>query len=359
VTARQVLVTLRIALRLAGGFVGLAWVAALLPARRRERMVVNWCRGALGDLGIALEVRGAPVPMDACLVVCNHVSWVDTVALRAVLPCGFVAKRSLRGWPVVGRLIALTGGVFVHRERPHDLPRALDEVISRIRCGTSVCLFSEATTTVGEAVAPFFPSAFEWAARDGAYVLPVALRYFEDGHPSRAAAWVGDEAFLPSLLRIARARRLSVRVIVGQPLRPHADRARAALAARAEVAALAGLGLMGSAFAYHEGGRVALPPRHAALEESVQAAVRAWIARERPGAADGLPVSTALMAMGVDSLDVLDLLAHLEHWLGLRIDGRRLELPLEPTLAEFSAAVAVAAVPAAEPRRGTAPQPAP
>ncbi len=354
-TARQALVTLRVALRLAGGFVGLAWIAVLLPAQRRERMVVNWCRGALGDLGIALAVRGAPVPVDACLVVCNHVSWVDTVALRAVLPCGFVAKRSLRGWPVVGRLIALTGGVFVHRESPHDLPRALDEVMARIRGGTSVCLFSEATTTTGEAVAPFFPSSFEWAARDGVYVLPVALRYFEDGQPGRAASWVGDEAFLPSLLRIAGARRLSVQVTVGQPLRPHSDRARAAMAARAEVAALGRLELTGSAFPHREGGRVVLAARHAALAGSVETALRAWIARERPGAGQGQASSTALMALGVDSLDTLDLLAHLEHALGLRIDGRRLELPLEPTIGEFAAAVAGAvaseagAVPLADP----------
>lgn len=357
-TARQLLVTLRVALRLVGGFVGLAWVAAVLPARRRERMVVNWCRGALGDLGIALEVRGAPAPVDACLVVCNHVSWVDTVALRAVLPCGFVAKRSLRSWPVVGRLIALTGGVFVHRESPHDLPRALDEVMARIRGGTSVCLFSEATTTVGDAVAPFFPSAFEWAARDGVFVLPVALRYFEDGQPSRAAAWVGDEAFLPSLLRIGGARRLSVQVTVGQPLRPHADRARAARAARAEVAALAGLGPMGSAFPHREGGRVVLPSAHAALAQAVESALRAWILRERGGVADAQPSSTALMALGVDSLDTLEVLAHLEHGLGLCIDPRRLELPLEPTIGEFAAAVAGAATFAHEAVSGVEPAPA-
>ena len=335
--ARQALVAVRVALRLAGGFVALAWFAALLPGPRRERMIGRWCRGALSDLGIALQVHGEPVPAAACLVVSNHVSWVDTLALRAAVPCGFVAKHSLRGWPVVGRLIALSGGVFLHREKPSALPEAVGRMAACLGAGRSVCVFPEATTTTGRSVAPFFPAAFEACARASVPVLPVALRYLEDGQPSPRAAWVGDEAFLPSLLRIAAGRRLSVQVVVGSPVPAGAGRAATAAAARAVVASLGALALADSAFVHPPGGRVACPGGHAAR---VAAAVVEWLAR-RPQRPPRHPeMHSRLVVLGVDSLEVVALLAHLETLPGLQLDAAQVELPLDPTLGELVAAVA-------------------
>lgn len=346
-TARQLLVLCRVALRLAGGFVSLAWMAARVSPERRERMVVRWCHGALADLGIRLEARGASVPAQACLVVCNHVSWVDAVALRALLPCGFVAKRSLLGWPVVGRLIALTGGVFVQRETPADLPGALDVIGGRLAAGLSVCIFPEATTTSGREIAPFAPSSFSVAAGRGVHVLPVAVRYFEDDQPSPAMAWVGDEAFLPSLLRIAHAVRPRVTVTIGEPFLPPAGRKEAARQARAAVAALAGLPHGGSAFDHPPGGRVVGLAGSPGLTERVIDHAMAWIARESGSGASDLEPGSTLASAGVDSLDVLTMLAHLESSLGVVIHDRVLRLPLEPTLGEFAAAVAAAARPGA------------
>lgn len=337
--ARQALAVVRVAARLASGLLSLSGVAALLPRARRERMIRRWCRGALADLGIVLQIKGAPLPPRACLVVCNHVSWVDTVALGAVLPCGFVAKHALRGWPVVGRLIALSGGVFLHRERPAALPGAVARIEARLRAGLWVCVFPEATTTTGESLAPFFPAAFEAGLRAGAPVLPVALRYRQDGRPTAHAAWVGDEAFLPSLLRITGTRRLLVEVIVGEPMAAASNRAATARRARAAVAALAALPLAHSPFPHPPGGRVPVPSHDAALLDAVAAALREAMARRAPPAAGVVTPDVPLAALGVDSLDMVALLAHVEAHAGVDLDAGCVELPLDPTVGELLAAV--------------------
>src|SRR5215208_7711395 len=69
------------------------------PARRRR--VGWWARRMLEVMGIALDLRGslraAPV-----LLVSNHVSWLDILAVDAVRPARFVSKADVRHWPLLG-----------------------------------------------------------------------------------------------------------------------------------------------------------------------------------------------------------------------------------------------------------------
>jgi 1-acyl-sn-glycerol-3-phosphate acyltransferase len=60
----------------------------------------------------------------------------------------------------------------------------------------SVLIFPEGTTTHGDRVLPFKRGSFGVAALAGVPVVPVALRY-----ESAAAAWVGDDTFLPHYMR--------------------------------------------------------------------------------------------------------------------------------------------------------------
>ena len=53
--------------------------------------------------GFRLRRIGTPLP-GATLFVANHVSWVDIVALHSQRMMGFVAKREIAGWPLVGWL---------------------------------------------------------------------------------------------------------------------------------------------------------------------------------------------------------------------------------------------------------------
>jgi len=53
----------------------------------------------------AMVVAQAP----ACLLVANHVSWLDIFALNALTPARFVAKSEVSGWPVLGWLVQRVG----------------------------------------------------------------------------------------------------------------------------------------------------------------------------------------------------------------------------------------------------------
>src|SRR5260221_1787941 len=66
----------------------------------RTRWLQRGCRRALRVLHLDVEVTG-DLPSHG-LVVCNHLGYLDVLALASVLPATFVAKCEVRAWPLVG-----------------------------------------------------------------------------------------------------------------------------------------------------------------------------------------------------------------------------------------------------------------
>ena len=97
--------------------VGLAALGPVLRDMVRERAVRTWFRWLLAAFGVHFEVHGpqrfAPDVRGrheraGVLVVANHSSWLDIVALNAVQPLRLVAKREIRDWAVLGKLASST-----------------------------------------------------------------------------------------------------------------------------------------------------------------------------------------------------------------------------------------------------------
>jgi 1-acyl-sn-glycerol-3-phosphate acyltransferase len=202
----------------------------VVPIVRRPA-VAALARAILAALGVRLVWRG-PAPRAGSLLVANHVSWLDVVALLAVTPTRLVAKCEVRGWPGIGALAAVTGAIFVDRARPRSLPGTVGEVAAALRAGRSVAAFPEGTTYCGVSRGRFRPALFQAAADAGAPVVPIAISY-----DSTAAAFIGDDTLWSSVRRVAGVRRLTVTLVASPALRPTggADRKVLARAAQASV----------------------------------------------------------------------------------------------------------------------------
>ncbi|MCZ0973951.1 lysophospholipid acyltransferase family protein [Streptomyces albulus] len=75
------------------------------------------------------------------LIVLNHISWLDIVALLAVEPAVLLAKREVGGWPLVGGLAQRAGTHFIDRTHPRRLPRTVAELSALLAAGRSVAVF--------------------------------------------------------------------------------------------------------------------------------------------------------------------------------------------------------------------------
>ncbi|WP_457836041.1 lysophospholipid acyltransferase family protein, partial [Staphylococcus aureus] len=72
-----------------------------LNQEQRWQKVQWWGEKQLRMLGVKLVVEGTPRP-GAKLLVANHISWLDIMAMHAVLPARFISKSEVASWPVVG-----------------------------------------------------------------------------------------------------------------------------------------------------------------------------------------------------------------------------------------------------------------
>ena len=189
-----------------------AFAFPFLDAPARMRRVGRWSAQMLRLLGIALDSRGTP-RTGATLVVANHVSWLDILAVNAVHPVRFVSKADVRRWPLLGYLVACGGTLFIERERKRDALRVVHQVAEALIAGHTVAVFPEGTTGDGAALLPFHANLLQAAIATGTPVQPVALRFADAVHdPSPAAAYVGDTHLLASLWAVATAPGLRVRV---------------------------------------------------------------------------------------------------------------------------------------------------
>ena len=206
---------LRLAAVLAWTLCGLAMQLTIFPftAPHTHRAVVTfWSRGMLRCLGVALQTQGQPNCAPA-LVVCNHISWLDILALQTAMPVVFVAKSEIRHWPVLGWMVALAGTCFIDRSRRSALRGVHGALTQHLQAGQSVCIFPEGTTSDGSGLLPFHAGLFESAIAAQVPVQPVLLRY-----SSVAAAYIGEMSLLRSALQVLLAPRLCATVLTLLPL---------------------------------------------------------------------------------------------------------------------------------------------
>jgi lyso-ornithine lipid O-acyltransferase len=184
--------------------------------------------------GLEIQRRG-PLPPEGCVVVANHLSYVDALVVPSLVPCTCIAKREVAGWPIIGPITRRLGVLFVDRDSPYSGAVVLRQAERALRSGVAVVAFPEGTTTAGNALLLFRRGVFELARRLGVRVVAAALWYDD-----RDVAWTGTDPFIGHYLRgVASRRRTVVRVSLSAPLDPRAWSSAAAMAqaVRAHIAA--------------------------------------------------------------------------------------------------------------------------
>lgn len=235
---RRARVARKIALIGAGLAVGLPlqWALLRLWPRGARWAPTLFHRYVCAVTGVRREVFG--VSRGAALLVSNHMSWLDIVALSACRPTSFVGKAEIAEWPLFGTLARLQRTLFVQRGRRGGAAADADEIARRVRAGEAVTLFAEGTTSDGCGVLPFRSALL--AGATGLRVQPVALAYVArdgvalDAAGRRAVAWHGDKALLPHLIEILALERLDMRIVFGAAAIADQREDRKALARRLE-----------------------------------------------------------------------------------------------------------------------------
>jgi len=197
-------------------------------APKGRTAISRWMQRLTRILGLKVEAKQIPADTPA-LLVANHISWLDIIAIASVCPARFLAKDVVRGWPLIGALMALSGTLFIRRDSITDLHATNQTLTSALRAGQRIAIFPEGTTTDGRDMKPFRPGLFEAARQAACEVQPVAVSYRRNGEFDALAPFIDDDAFVTHLWRILGANETHVRLHFCAPLLP-SDAPRKAVA---------------------------------------------------------------------------------------------------------------------------------
>ena len=223
------------------------WLLRLRGPLTLERQA-GWSQSAgrlvLKALGVHYRVEGRP-PTHG-LVVSNHLSYIDILVLAAAMPCFFVAKMEIGGWPFFGKAARSNGTIFVDRGSLSSAMSVAEQMTERLKLPIQVpvLLFPEGTSTDGSQVIRFHSRLIDPATSIGAPITTAAIRYVIDGGvEERELCWYGDESFATHLWKVLGTAGFSAEVRFGEP-RVYTDRRIAADETRAEIEAMRNGGVL-------------------------------------------------------------------------------------------------------------------
>jgi 1-acyl-sn-glycerol-3-phosphate acyltransferase len=184
-------------------------VLALVPSQAICRRLVQFvARAILLLCGIPLVVRHPErIPQGPCVLIANHASYLDGVALAAALPArfSFVIKQEIRKMPGAHLLLRRIGSHFVERfDRKRGAADAR-RILRSAQGGQALMFFPEGTFTRQPGLGRFRSGAFATSVRAGMPMVPSVIR--------------GAREILPSGSWLPRPGRLEV--IIYLPIAPN------------------------------------------------------------------------------------------------------------------------------------------
>ncbi|KKB13388.1 hypothetical protein VE25_02465 [Devosia geojensis] len=182
-------------------------------------------------LGLKVTVIGQPATGRPTLLVSNHISWTDIIAIGSVANVTFVAKREVGQWPFVGFMANLQKTIYVDRTKRSDAGRTSREMGSHMAAGNAVLLFAEGQSDIGTHVLPFRSAligaaqhAMEEAGAGDVLIQPLTVAYTKlQGLPvSRnersLIAWIKSKSVKQNIREILTGGTKEVTVAFGAPM---------------------------------------------------------------------------------------------------------------------------------------------
>jgi 1-acyl-sn-glycerol-3-phosphate acyltransferase len=234
----------RLALHLLRGL-AIAWLRYRKLSEAEQRVQKRrWSSTLLSILAVSVREKNAPKELPGrCMLVLNHISWLDIFVVDARFPATFIAKSEIRSWPMVGWLSTLVGTLYIERGKRSEVRRARQIIAAELERGTLIAVFPEGITTFGRSLERFHSALFQPALDAAATLQPVALRYLDGaGRHTDAAGYVGDTSLLESIWTIVSTRHMVVEFNLLAPI-PVKAQTRRSLAEKAEAAIAGALGV--------------------------------------------------------------------------------------------------------------------
>ena len=140
----------------------------------------KWARVLLRIAGVRVVVENGEVidPDASQILVANHASWFDVLALAGYTPGRyvFVAKKEVANVPGFGRAVRVCGHIYIDREDHQKALASMSVVRERLeKERPTIIMFPEGTRSATGELQRFKKGAFVLAIQTGSALVPTAI----------------------------------------------------------------------------------------------------------------------------------------------------------------------------------------
>ena len=160
---------------------------------------LRWIKCFSAILHLKINTNGN-MDSDAETIICNHISWIDIVALGQFIPGYFVAKNDIVHWPVIGFISRQCGTIFIRRGERQQIKETAEKIAWLIKQNRKIMAFPEGTTSDGTSLLPFHASLLQPAILTKTSIQPAVIQF--TGKAKKLAPFIGEDAFVPHLVRM-------------------------------------------------------------------------------------------------------------------------------------------------------------
>ncbi len=163
-------------------------------------------------LGVKVN-RSGKIPETASLIIANHRSYIDILAINQLTACSFLAKKEVASWPLIGFLVRIVKTIFVDRNNSDSRHEARKQIKQRLEEGITTVIFPEGTSFSGPGILHFKTGSFVIATDLNIPIVPLAIEY-----KNKENAWVDDDTFFSHFYRTFSKPTTNVSIHISPPL---------------------------------------------------------------------------------------------------------------------------------------------
>lgn len=117
------------------------------------------------------------IPKEPCIFICNHQAIFDVFLLvsNIELITGFIAKKEIKSYPLIGFWIGAMHSVFLDRTNVREGMKAINAGAENIKNGYSMILFPEGTRSLKSEMGEFKKGSLKLALKAGAPIVPITI----------------------------------------------------------------------------------------------------------------------------------------------------------------------------------------
>jgi 1-acyl-sn-glycerol-3-phosphate acyltransferase len=252
---------------------------AMLAGRSAPKLVRPYWRAVARIMKLRIAVEGHPPDRGPALLVSNHVSWLDVIALGAVVEAAFIAKTEVAGWPLIGPVARAGRTIFIDRSRRGDTARTVAAMQARFAGGDMLVLFAEGTSSDGRRVLKFrtaLMAAATGPAQASLQIIPVSIVVLRLGglplcrRTMPRVAWYGDMPFATHLWEVLKRGPVEMQIRFHDPIAADEVPDRKQLTRRCETVVRAGWQEAVAKARYETAYCLASPPQLMAFSQNLR-----------------------------------------------------------------------------------------